>query len=510
MRTNISPPKQRYKSEGGKFLPALCNILGILILLTVIAAFLSMTIPRSLGYGVYNVVSGEMAPKIPAGSIIYVERVEPEAVAAGDVIAFRSGGDVASLRVVENRFGKGEYVTKGDADAGENVTTVPYAELIGRVVRHFPVFGAMMTLFSATVGKIYAVILAACGVMFNILAGRMRDWQREKLRRRRQEEITDGADDLSASEITAIPPVREKNVRTAAGAHAAAGRARRSGQTVRGVLMVILAAVFIVSSIGAWMILRQYRQGDAVYAELSSRYTKASPVAETVAEEGEDPAAEKAESEPATAAADLLTAPIQVDFEALLGENSDVIGWIYCEDTAINYPVVRGENNEYYLHRGLDRNYSAFGTIFEETGNRPDFQDYTTFLYGHHMRNGSMFAGLEKWTAQEYYEEHPVMWLLTPARDYRLDLVAGYTTDAYSDTYTIFREAGPNLDDYLKAALEKSNFSAKTELPADGRYLILSTCAYVFDDARYVIQCLMVPADSAGGVPLTDRQAGLN
>jgi len=195
-------------------------------------------------------------------------------------------------------------------------------------------------------------------------------------------------------------------------------------------------------------------------------------------------------------------APVKVDFDSLKAVNNDVKGWIYCEDTIINYPVLYGETNDKYLRHTYDGEYNIAGSIFIETNNKPDLSDSNTIIYGHHMNDGSMFYGLDHWHLQEYYNTHPIMWLLTPKQDYIIVLFSGYTANAYSDTYTIFYDLDEKFDEYIKEALTKSDFKADVVLPSDGKYVLLSTCAYVFDGARYVLHGLLVPVDSAGGVPI--------
>ncbi len=160
--------------------PALCNLLGVLILLCVIITCLPVTLPRLWGYEVYNVVSGSMEPEIPVGSILYVKPVEPQDVKEDEVIAFHSGDAVVSHRVVKNKLVEGELVTKGDANAGEDLNTVPYSDLIGRVERHLPALGKVLFLYTSQVGKIYVFFFAACGVMLNLLAGILRSGNREE------------------------------------------------------------------------------------------------------------------------------------------------------------------------------------------------------------------------------------------------------------------------------------------------------------------------------------------
>ncbi len=179
MKKNDAAAGEGSGRKGGKVIPALCNFFGILILLAVIASCLPLTIPRYMGYEIYNVVSGSMEPEIPVGSVIYVDIIDPEEVQEKDVIAFRSNGSVITHRVVQNKLVEGEFVTKGDANAAEDMNTVPYMNLIGRVKYHFPVIGQLMVLYTSNIGKAYVICFAACGAMLNMLAGRLRARSRE-------------------------------------------------------------------------------------------------------------------------------------------------------------------------------------------------------------------------------------------------------------------------------------------------------------------------------------------
>ncbi len=243
------------------------------------------------------------------------------------------------------------------------------------------------------------------------------------------------------------------------------------------VIFAVLLILFIGSVGGIFFILKQYKDNDKLYAQAAEDYTK-----------------------PGSAEA----APIEVDFDALKQVNEDVVGWIYCEGTVIDYPVMQGEDNDLYLHHSYDGAYSVSGSIFVDSGNREGFIDSNTIIYGHHMKNGSMFASLSKWSDQQYYEEHPVMWLLTPERDYRIDLFSAYTTSAYAETYTMFPEPCEEMDAYLERAAGQSDIQPAEGIELDGkdRYVLLSTCAYVFDNARSVLHGKLVPVDSAGGVLL--------
>ena len=171
MKDQAAKPRKR----GGRLVPLLLNIVGTLILLSVILACLPMVLPKALGYEMYNIVSGSMEPEIPIGSVIYVEQVLPEDLQVDDVIAFQSGESVIAHRVVRNQVVEGEITTKGDANEGEDMNTVSYPDVIGRVVKHIPMLGAFMEIYSTNVGKVYLIIFAGCGAMMNLLAGRIRE-----------------------------------------------------------------------------------------------------------------------------------------------------------------------------------------------------------------------------------------------------------------------------------------------------------------------------------------------
>ena len=139
----------------------ICGFLSALVLVVIVAVCIPMTVPRLLGYEVYVVISGSMEPAIPLGSALYMEAAAPEDVAAGDVIAFYDRGAVITHRVVENHVVEGEFITKGDANAENDMTPVAYGNLIGRMAVSVPFLGNVMAVCSGTKGKIYLV----CGVL---------------------------------------------------------------------------------------------------------------------------------------------------------------------------------------------------------------------------------------------------------------------------------------------------------------------------------------------------------
>ena len=183
---------------------------------------------------------------------------------------------------------------------------------------------------------------------------------------------------------------------------------------------------------------------------------------------------------------------LYIDYETLFQTNSDVAGWIYCEGTAINYPIVHGSDNSYYLNHRFDSVYSSFGSIFMDYRCPKDFSASNTLIYGHHMDNGSMFAAIVKYKNQSFYNAHPYMQIYTPSGDYLLELFAGYTaaTDDLCYTSSIY---GGDMDALIDHALALSTFQSGIRPSASDRIVTLSTCAYDFKNARYVVLGILTP-----------------
>lgn len=284
---------------------------------------------------------------------------------------------------------------------------------------------------------------------------------------------------------------------------------RPIGKIANRLLRFLFLILFLYSVSRLMGYYLEYQRQERMRDEAVKNYIREAPAAEDSAKnQAERPLSEaagnraarsirkaSAEEQAETAGGKDARCPITVDFDALLAENEDIAGWIYCEGTNINYPVVQGKDNDYYLTHSYDRKASNAGAIFVDAGNRPQFADSNTILYGHHMKNGGMFAHLGDFSDQEFFDAHPVMWLLTPEQTYRVELFGGYLTKAGSDSYTIFTGECEEFNDYLERALAASDVQAETQTPPDGRYIMLSTCEYDFEDARYVLHGHLVKTE---------------
>lgn len=252
---------------------------------------------------------------------------------------------------------------------------------------------------------------------------------------------------------------------------------------IRLLLGVGALTILLYGAVRMEAYLRQSRESVGLNRGLAEQAVATRPAAPVPTEAGEGPTDSSA---PPEETVPRETAPIEVDFSLLTQTNGEVIGWLYCPDTPINLPLVQGKDNDYYLNRLVDGSWNAAGTLFADCRNSPDFSDANTVIYGHNMKNREMFGSLYRYGEQEYYEAHPVMWLLTPAGDYKLELVAGLVTPSTSEVYAMDTTGEETLE-MVRGAVGRSTFASPVTPEAGDRFVTLSTCSYEYDEARYVV-----------------------
>lgn len=177
----------------------------------------------------------------------------------------------------------------------------------------------------------------------------------------------------------------------------------------------------------------------------------------------------------------------QIEHETLREMNGDYLFWIYAPGTQIDYPVVQHTGNDYYLNHLFDRRRNAAGTLFIDYRNLPDLRDPNTIIYGHHMRNDSMFGTLTDYEDQEYFEANPYMLIFSEKEIVLLEIFAGYVTDSGDHCYDLAISGEEAMNYFIRKAVQKSNFNTTVEVTHLDRIVTLSTCAYAFENARYVL-----------------------
>lgn len=228
---------------------------------------------------------------------------------------------------------------------------------------------------------------------------------------------------------------------------------------VKIVLLLICLVIFIISMYKVYDYLAQKSANKKINEELIEK-----AVIKQEIEDGKD---------------NKNSLPISIDFSKLKEENTDIVAWIYCEGTPINYPIVQTNNNSYYLSRMINKDYNRAGTIFMDYRNNADFSDNNTIIYGHNMKSDMMFGIITNYTNQDYYEKHKEMYLFTENKNFKIELLSGYIVPENSNIY--------NLDNSFEFINENSTFKSDIDVSSNDRLITLSTCSYEYEKARYVL-----------------------
>lgn len=168
---------------------------------------------------------------------------------------------------------------------------------------------------------------------------------------------------------------------------------------------------------------------------------------------------------------------LEVDFAGLMGKNKDVVAWLYVGAVGISYPVVQGEDNEYYLHHTLEDTKNSSGSIFMDWEVHRDLTSWNTFFYGHNMKNGSMFGSLKKFIREEgTYDKDPYIYVFIPGYIYRYKIFSYYLDSPDSKMYWTC-DSLKEYRQYIRDALEKSVDDCNTPTTEEENMITLVTCS---------------------------------
>ena len=534
--------RREMKSE--RAFKRICGGTGTILIVLVLLCYLPAVLPSLFGWQGYAIVSGSMEPTLPVGSAVFARQTEPATLVPGDIVVYSSGEDSLPVthRVVENRPDSRTLITKGDANETNDPLPVAYTQVLGRARFSVPLLGRLLRLVTTPRGKVGAAAVLALAVLLLLLPHRPRA--------EREDRVSGGTVNpkefgltgcRNCSPLAGQPQFMAKNIH-AQGFHeylcgnsgmdvlddteCLGGRFSMTQVprqdlcqqepvpltrtmeppplTRRKSVAWLCVPALLVLGLAVWKlgpVLWGYRDGDTSYSELAES-VRSLPVAserEAISENSgqqssyDDSGIVFSPADPSYDYSDIIFPT--VDFEALRAINPDIVGWLYCEGTVIDYPVVQGEDNEWYLDHLFDGQQNSNGCIFLDSRNRADMSSAHSILYGHHMKSGSMFATLMNYKDPAYYEAHPRLLYLTPEQNYVIELFAGTVYSSQSDTeaWQLIFETVEELQTWLMARQAESTFAAELSPTAYDRIVSLSTCSYEFDDARYVLTGVLRP-----------------
>ena len=243
---------------------------------------------------------------------------------------------------------------------------------------------------------------------------------------------------------------------------------KKQANILTTMILIASLAIFLVSGFQLFKIMKGYMDGRSEYDKIS------------------DLALENEEGE-----------KFRVDFEELLKINPDTIGWIRFdpEPSIINYPVVQGDDNDYYLKKTFSANENTLGAIFLNVYNSPDFSDKNSIIYGHRMKDGSMFRKLEDYKDKEFWEENPYFYIYTPdGKELTYHNYSAGTVLDTADTYLTSFGSDEEFMDFVNYTKSTSAYNTGVEVTADDTVVTLSTCTASSDNHRFVVHGVLEKA----------------
>lgn len=242
---------------------------------------------------------------------------------------------------------------------------------------------------------------------------------------------------------------------------------KRSGRVILTLILFICIAVFAFSAFQLYKIFSNYHQSNTEYENIQTDVVKEN-------EEGF----------------------FSVDFDTLQKQNPDCIGWIYFEHMDISYPIMQGEDNDFYLKHTFEKTNLAAASIFMDYQNASDFSDMNTFIFGHNMKNNSMFGLLGDFKDEAVYQKNPCFWILTPTGTYRYDIFSCYVADADTSTYTIYHQESQEYDTYIQTLKQHSAYEIPVEVDGSDHIVTLSTCTGNGYEHRYIVNGVLAERKS--------------
>ena len=236
-------------------------------------------------------------------------------------------------------------------------------------------------------------------------------------------------------------------------------------EILRRVVVCISLIVFIVCGYKLYNIWSEYNKNSKVYEE-----TKEFSPEKTTLENGEEIYEFKAE-----------------DYNKLLSINPEFKAWISINDTEINYPLVKTDNNEFYLTHNFKKEENAGGAVFIASNNIEPFSDKNTILHGHHMKDGSMFADLEKYKDESFAKAHPI-YISTRDKVLKYEVFTVFIEKADNGSYQNSFASNDEYVNYINKLKGKSLFDLEAgNFTQEDKIITLSTCDYDVDDGRLLV-----------------------
>jgi sortase B len=268
-----------------------------------------------------------------------------------------------------------------------------------------------------------------------------------------------------------------------------------NGPWFRRGLLIVSAIVFLFSSykVGAY-VLDSY-ENKKTYSNIKDLYY-AEPEKEATGEPISPPAGDHSSEPDSTQAVESIEVEafpeIQAKFTELQKQNEDIAGWLKIDKTKIDYPVVQAADNDYYLDKDVNKQKNAAGSIFMDYRNKLGGDNRNIILYGHNMKDGSMFADILHYESKWNFDNKSIIQFDSIYADAKWQIFSVYTSDVNFDYIKTDFQSDEEFKAFLDEIKAKSLHPSDIEVTENDRILTLSTCSYAYNDARFVVHAKLL------------------
>lgn len=256
------------------------------------------------------------------------------------------------------------------------------------------------------------------------------------------------------------------------------------------VCLIIGIALIIFAGVKLFSIWQGYKVSEDEYKEIANTYVDVNKDANIGDDTEDTPWYELA----------------KVDIKGLQEQNPDVCGYILFENEDISYPVLHASDNDYYLHRTLEKTEAKAGSIFMECANDSDFEDSHTIVYGHNMKNLSMFGKLRYYrTDNDYYADHQYFQIFVDGAVYRYQIYAYKVVEDGAYIYKTYYDGSDDFAEFANKIGADSSRNTGIEINPDDKVITLSTCTGN-DEERFTVSAVRVDEHHYGDEAVTSTE----
>lgn len=382
-------------------------------MMTVILLMVPLTIPKLFGVRIYGVLTGSMTPAYSVGGVVYVKETEASEIQAGDVITYRMGTDT-------------EYVMTHRVVAVENASFVTKGDA-NNTLDSEPVA------FDRLLGKVIWFIPGVADIA-------------EFLNSEEGQSVVILFFALALILWSAADIIEEK-----AKPPKAKPVWKVSWVQCTGFLLILGALIYMGS------VCLDYEKSVSEYAALEAEvFVEKEKTGEGLSD---------------------TDSYVLAKIAKMQEQNPDVIGWIQFDGLDLSYPIMHGEDDTYYLKHTFSGEKNSSGSIFMEAANRSDFNDSHTIIYGHNMKNESMFGLLKNYKTEDFYAGNEYFTIYTPYQVYRYEIFAYYDISMYDEIYDISFIPGEEFQQVIERMCSRSYYDTQIRPESMDKIMTLSTCS---------------------------------